>query len=70
MVKKEDPMSLAMEMAAVNNSILALVNPHTDTTSHDGEEDYDEEEHVNSFNRSQEHKQYHGNRPECRSFVA
>jgi len=70
-VKREDPTQLAMEMAAVNNSILALVNPHQNSASHD--EEFDDDEHDStSYERSQEHKQtyHHQSRPECRSFVA
>ncbi|XP_076804588.1 homeobox-containing protein 1-like isoform X2 [Clavelina lepadiformis] len=51
-VKREDPMSVAMEMAAVNNSILALVNPHHDDASHHDEDDY---RHESSFDRAPEH---------------
>lgn len=69
-VKREHPSQIAMEMAAVNSSILALVNPHRNSISHD--EEYEEEEHdATAFERSQEHKQpYHQSRAECRSFVA
>uniref|UniRef100_H2YFX2 Uncharacterized protein n=1 Tax=Ciona savignyi TaxID=51511 RepID=H2YFX2_CIOSA len=38
--KKEHPMQLALEMAAVNHSILALVNPHrTEVMRHDDDTD-------------------------------
>ena len=71
LVKRENPATqIEMEMAAVNSSILALVNPHQNSVSHD--EEFEEEDHdASAFERSQEHKQpYHQNRAECRSFVA
>ena len=65
-------MSLAMEMAAVSNSILALVNPHHDAAPAPQEEEEELDEEEESFERSQDHKQtYRGDRlTECRSFVA
>ena len=69
MVKREDATQLAMEMAAVNSSILALVNPHQNSTSHD--EEFEDDEQDATYERSQDHKQtYHQSRAECRSFVA
>ena len=41
--KREDPMSLAFEMAAVNNSILALVNPHNESLGQQDDQDDDED---------------------------
>lgn len=47
--KREDPMSLAFEMAAVNNSILALVNPHNEALQQ--QEDHDDDDDNNDHDQ-------------------
>lgn len=60
-IKKEDPVSYAMEMAAVNKSILTLVNPHREFTSHEDHEGLDEEE---AFDHAPDNKQQYQGRSE------
>ena len=61
--KREDPMSLAFEMAAVNNSILALVNPHNDSLHQHDENDEEDESNDDqqSTNAPEQRKQNNNN---------
>ena len=68
MIKKEDPMSIALEMAAVNNSILSLVG-HRRSPSNDEDDDDND-----TFGGGQERAPSFHQRPErliteCKSFA-